>query len=77
MYMERHVLRGVQLVLLIAALLICKVFENSGSFLPLGFVFLIGIVVCVLEYRFNRCPHCGKYLWKNHGDYCQYCGNPL
>ena len=24
-----------------------------------------------------RCPHCGRHLDRNNGDYCQYCGEEI
>ena len=26
---------------------------------------------------FFRCPHCGRYLFRNSGEFCQYCGKSL
>lgn len=26
---------------------------------------------------YNRCPHCGRLLGRNEGDYCQYCGGHI
>ena len=38
----------------------------------------IGIAVMfsglIPDFRYNRCPHCGRHLRRNEGDYCQYCG---
>ncbi len=41
----------------------------------------IGIAVTfsgiIPDLRYNRCPHCGRHLRRNEGDYCQYCGKWL
>lgn len=43
--------------------------------------FVIGVVVtfsCLIpHFMYNRCPHCGKQLGKNEGDFCQFCGKKL
>ncbi len=43
--------------------------------------FLVGVIVafsCLIpHFLFNKCPHCGKQLGRNEGDFCQFCGKPL
>lgn len=43
--------------------------------------FIIGSVVmfsCLIpDLLFNKCPHCGKNLGRNLGDFCQFCGKPI
>ncbi|MBQ6934279.1 MAG: hypothetical protein IJN37_07850 [Clostridia bacterium] len=34
---------------------------------------IVGLEIYHYEYMF--CPHCGRYLYKNYGDYCQKCGH--
>lgn len=29
------------------------------------------------HFLYNKCPHCGKQLGRNEGQYCQYCGHPI
>ena len=29
------------------------------------------------HFLFNKCPHCGKQLGRNEGDFCQFCGKQL
>lgn len=41
-------------------------------FLPLGILAEGSAVVCNM--LFFKCPHCGKHLGRNGGDYCQHCG---
>ena len=44
----------------------------------LGF---LGIVLMfsalVPHFLWNKCPHCGKNLGRDGGDYCQHCGKPI
>ena len=30
-----------------------------------------------LEFWINRCPHCGCYLGRNWGEFCQFCGRRI
>lgn len=43
--------------------------------------FVIGAVItfsCLLpHFLFYKCPHCGKNLGRNEGDFCQYCGKGI
>ena len=42
---------------------------------------LVGVVAVgaavFLDLRFYRCPHCGRFLWRNNGDFCQHCGESI
>lgn len=42
---------------------------------------IVGVVVafsCLIpHFLFNKCPHCGKQLGRNEGDFCQFCGKRL
>ncbi len=44
-------------------------------------LFTVGAVIAfsslLPHFLFNRCPHCGKQLGKNEGEFCQFCGKPL
>ncbi|MDO5153285.1 MAG: hypothetical protein Q4D50_07975 [Eubacteriales bacterium] len=44
-------------------------------------IFIVGLIVafsCLIpDFLFNKCPHCGKRLGRNNGDFCQFCGKPL
>jgi hypothetical protein len=44
-------------------------------------IFYIGIAVlfsCLIpHFLFNKCPHCGRQLGRNEGDFCQFCGEKL
>lgn len=35
------------------------------------------ILVVLVWFRFNRCPHCRRHLGKHTGRYCPYCGEKL
>ena len=41
----------------------------------------IGVIVAgssvVPNLLFYKCPHCGKHLGSNGGDFCQYCGKSI
>ena len=42
---------------------------------------IIGVIVTVSSliphFLYNKCPHCGRQLGRNEGEYCQFCGRPL
>ena len=44
-------------------------------FLIIGAV--IDISCLIPHFLFNRCPHCGKLLGRDVGDFCQHCGKKL
>ena len=44
-------------------------------FLPIGVIVAGSSVVPNL--LFYKCPHCGKHLGSNGGDFCQYCGKSI
>ena len=29
------------------------------------------------HFLYNKCPHCGRQLGRNEGDFCQFCGEKL
>ena len=29
------------------------------------------------HFLYNKCPHCGKQLGRNEGDFCQHCGKRI
>ena len=39
-------------------------------------IFLMGAFLFV-EYSMNRCPHCGRYLDRNRGQFCQHCAQRI
>ena len=44
-------------------------------------LFYIGLGItfsCLIpHFLYNKCPHCGKQLGRNEGDFCQYCGKRI
>ncbi len=43
-----------------------------------GIVIILGVnVYFLLVKKANSCPHCGKYLWRNWGTQCQWCGRSI
>lgn len=61
-------------------LLITGVVMMLGSCLcePLFICGLIVLLSCMIpDFLFNKCPHCGRHLGKNAGNYCQHCGEKL
>lgn len=42
---------------------------------------MIGAIVacsCLLpHFIFYKCPHCGRHLGRNEGEFCQYCGKQI
>ena len=42
---------------------------------------IVGIIVAfsslIPHFLYNKCPHCGKQLGRNEGNYCQHCGKSL
>ena len=66
--------------LLILALGSLTAFTGAIFFSSEFLIFIgLGIMVSSIIYHliFYRCPHCGKYLYRNNGDFCQYCGKNL
>ncbi len=54
-----------------------------GKYIGVFWMSVVGIVmIFVAEFgyialQFRRCPHCGKYLYRNYGDFCQNCGKQI
>ena len=57
-----------------------------GFFMMLGAyiyepLFHPGMVVafsCLIpHFLWNKCPHCGKQLGRNEGEFCQFCGGRI
>ena len=38
---------------------------------------IIAVSCLIPHFLFNRCPHCGKLLGRDGGDFCQHCGKKL
>ena len=52
--------------------------DNERAKIVLGVMglALMGASVVIWR-RFYKCPHCGRYLFRQMGDYCQHCGKSL
>ena len=37
-------------------------------------IIVAGFALAFYHYEYMFCPHCGKYLYRNYGNYCQNCG---
>ncbi len=54
-----------------------------GKYIGVFWMSVVGTVMIFvaafgyMAFHFRRCPHCGKYLYRNYGDFCQYCGKPI
>ncbi len=49
-----------------------------GGYMPLRIAGVIVAFSCLIpHFLFNRCPHCGRQLGRNTGEFCQFCGKPL
>lgn len=44
---------------------------------PLILALLSVVVFAVVELLLNRCPHCGSYLGRNWGRFCQHCSERI
>ena len=45
---------------------------------PIGIIGIIVAFSCLIpHFLFNKCPHCGKQLGRNEGEFCQFCGKPI
>lgn len=62
------------------ACVLCTAFYVTDPMLEkVGYV--VGAIVAiggvVVDHIFYRCPHCGRYLYRNQGKHCQYCGKSI
>ena len=60
----------------IAALMVVLAMVAQGNPGPVPLVLALIVMVAFLwvEFSMNRCPHCGRYLGRNWGQFCQHCG---
>ena len=68
------------------AQLLTKIILTVGALMALASyiyepLFISSVIVmfsCLIpDLLYNKCPHCGKNLGRNSGDYCQFCGKPI
>ena len=52
--------------------------QQAVAVLTGGYVFL-GLMVLYLIFvkKINDCPHCGRFLYRNYGTNCQWCGKRI
>ncbi|MCR5739207.1 MAG: hypothetical protein K6G43_05270 [Lachnospiraceae bacterium] len=66
-------------VVLLMILLIIAVSVRSNVMISVAIAGYVAVVVYDLILIFglgvNNCPHCGRYLYRNYGECCQWCGN--
>jgi hypothetical protein len=41
-----------------------------------GFIAVMSLYLILIK-KVNNCPHCGKYLFRNWGPYCQWCSGRI
>lgn len=77
---EKMTLKRTQ-VLFIVLMLVAILIMTIASGLDSGASLAAGIVVTMLDLAmyiaFWRCPHCGRFLGRDVGDYCTHCGKKL
>ena len=44
---------------------------------PLVLALIVFLTFLAVELLLNRCPHCGRYLDRNWGHFCQHCGERI
>lgn len=60
--------------------LIATALEHTGLdvYEAITAISLLAFIAGYLLYLFwMRCPHCGRHLDRNNGQYCQYCGKEI
>ena len=71
-------IRKVKRICLLLAVVTVVFAVASYMWEPLAIVALIGFIAyLVIRYRYYRCPHCGRYLGRDTGDYCRRCGKRI
>ena len=61
-------------VLLVLAAMIAKAGSAAAGFI---LMLLVLPVFLGVEFTMNRCPHCGRHLDRNRGQFCQHCGERI
>lgn len=58
----------------VLAAFVIGIFQAEWALAAAFLLIMVGVVQWVI---FNRCPHCGRHLGRDVGDFCQYCGERL
>jgi hypothetical protein len=40
-------------------------------------IYLVFQMIMIVGVGINNCPYCGKYLYRNYGECCQWCGKRI
>ncbi len=75
--MKPKTVRQVFLIGFVAAILIGLFGAASESKVSILIMVLLCFGLVIFQIMFHRCPHCGQYLGRNDGKFCQHCGKPL
>lgn len=67
--------RELRNTLIIAGFVIILLSYIWESFLIIGTIIMLSCIIP--DWLYNKCPHCGKHLGRNEGDFCQHCGKLL
>ena len=67
--------RGWRDLLLIIGILTVLAGEVWFPLAVIGFIVVLSGLV--LDFLYNKCPHCGKHLGRNTGDFCHNCGGKI
>lgn len=61
-------------VFCLVLMLILAMIGYAGSVVGLIGMFMVLPGFIAVELLMNRCPHCGRHLDRNRGQFCQHCG---
>lgn len=67
-------LRGSMAVLIVFLAMVAQA-KPGPVLLVLALIAFLAFLA--VEFFMNRCPHCGQYLGKNWGQFCQHCGERI
>lgn len=69
------VMVGVPALLLLAVS--AGLLDNAGADVIAAIAILSVAAGVVLSLHWMRCPHCGRWLERNDGEYCRHCGKRI
>ena len=64
-------------VFCLVLMLILAMIGYAGSVVGLIGMFMVLPGFIAVELLMNRCPHCDRYLDRNHSCFCQHCGERI
>ncbi len=71
---KAQILRNLLFVIGGITMILASIATNVMFWIIGAFILILG---CIIDYMFNKCPHCHKNIRLNRGIYCQYCGERL